>query len=343
MQTAELLEVRPILTPRETVDSVDDLLPRQTGLSVQRQPMKTADSLSGSSFERLEVGNERFVVKHLHVDDDWVARTTGDLTCRPLQCWRSGLLDALPTCIDHAIVGVAGGLGRDALGAALLLRDVGDNLVVNGPLTLAQHEQFVQHMAELHATFWGWEDTVGLQPLGNRLFMLTPTTTDVEARLKGDDVVPPLIRPGWRHLLADAPVSGGLAWDLLADPAPILRPLSRGPQTFIHGDWKAGNLGVTPQGRTILLDWALPGQGPGLLDLAWYLAVNCDRLPESKEVTLSRYRKALEARGISTDGWWEEQVGLALIFGFVQMGWSKQGEELEWWDQKVKESASFLN
>jgi aminoglycoside phosphotransferase (APT) family kinase protein len=33
------------------------------------------------------------------------------------------------------------------------------------------------------------------------------------------------------------------------------------PTTFLHGDWKLGNLGVAP-GRTVLLDWTYPGIGP---------------------------------------------------------------------------------
>ena len=68
------------------------------------------------------IGREPHVVKHLHVDDDWLMRSTGDLRCRPLLMWRCGLLDPLPACIDHAIVGAAAGEGRNGWGAALLMR-----------------------------------------------------------------------------------------------------------------------------------------------------------------------------------------------------------------------------
>jgi hypothetical protein len=322
-------------------ESVEELLSGAT----YRAPMnKTSDSLSGSTFEQVVIDGSQYVVKHLHVDDDWVARATGDLRCRPLLVWRAGILRQLPRSIDHCIAAVAGGLGRGGLGAALLLRDASVDLLAEGDesMTLQQHEQFVQHMADLHVAFWGWKDTIGLQPLGNRLFELSPFTSDVEADLGGCDVVPPLIRPGWERLLNDAPFSGQLVWDLLADSSPLLEPISRGPQTFIHGDLKAGNLGCTPDGRTVLLDWAVPGQAPGLLDLTWYLAVNCDRIPESKEQTIDRYREALEHRGVQTADWWDEQLALALIFGFVQMGWSKQGAELAWWDARVRDAASFL-
>ena len=59
-------------------------------------------------------------------------RATGDLRCRPLVVWCSGLLDRLPASIDHAIVGVAEGLGRNGWGAAILMRDVSPWLVPEG-------------------------------------------------------------------------------------------------------------------------------------------------------------------------------------------------------------------
>ena len=330
-----------MLTPRPVAHSVDELV---NGASL-REPMdKSADSKSGSTFERIVIDGQPYVLKHLHVDQDWLARATGDLTCRPALVWQLGLLDALPPTIDHAVVGVATGLGRAGLGAAILLRDVSDGLVVEGGELLEpqQHQRFVDHMADLHATFWGWEDTVGLQPLSHRLYELSPLTGDVEAELGSHDEVPPLLRPGWERLRDEAPAAGALAWSLLDDPGPLLRPLAAGPQTLVHGDWKAGNLGSHADGRTILLDWAVPGQAPGPVDLCWYLAVNCDRLPEPKDAVMARYRDALEDRGVPTDDWWEEQMALALVVGFVQLGWNKHGDELAWWADRVVAAAAHL-
>jgi hypothetical protein len=58
--------------------------------------------------------------------------------------------------------------------------------------------------------------------------------------------------------------------------------------------------GTHPDGRTILLDWAFPGAGPACWDRCWYLALNRARLPEPKEAAISRFRAALEDRGIDT-------------------------------------------
>src|SRR5438445_9216430 len=90
-----------------------------------REPMtKPGDSLSGSHFERVVIDGEPYVLKHLHVDDDWIQRAQGDLVTKPVVMWRSGLFGALPSCFDHTIVDVAAGLGRNGWGAAILMRDV---------------------------------------------------------------------------------------------------------------------------------------------------------------------------------------------------------------------------
>ena len=78
---------------------------------------------------------------------------------------------------------------------------------------------------------------------------------------------------------------------LALDPGPLVQALETTPQTLVMGNWKLDNLGTDPEGRTILLDWEMPGRGPALTDLAWYLAINCRRLPHSKEEAIATYRR----------------------------------------------------
>jgi SAM-dependent methyltransferase len=120
------------------------------------------------------------------------------------------------------------------------------------------------------------------------------------------------------------------------DPAPVVTALRETPRTFIHTDWKGGNLGLLPSGRTVLVDWAFPGEGAGCSDLAWYLAVNCDRLPASKEATIEAYRGALERLGVETAPWFERQLDVALLGAFCMLGWSKTSDpvELGWWVER---------
>lgn len=314
--------------------SVEELL---AGAS-SREPMgKTVDSLSGSPFERVVIDGRRYVVKYLGYDLDWLARALGDRDCFVLTLWRDGLLAALPSCVDHTIVGVAA--VRAARSVALLMRDVGERLVPpgDGPLDPQAHARFLDHMAAVHAHFWGFEDRDGLLPPGNRYTALTPATGRRETAAGHRDPVPQALIGGWNALRTAAPVAYEYAISLAEDPGPLVTALAQTPATFIHGDWKAGNLGSQPDGRTILLDWGWPGRAGPLVDLAWYLAVNCDRLPTSKEDTITGYRDALHRHGVSTNGWWDRQLELALLGGFVQLGWSKTAdpEELDWWVQRV--------
>ena len=106
------------------------------------------------------------------------------------------------------------------------------------------------------------------------------------------------------------------------------------PQTFLHGDWKYGNLGYGRDGRVILLDWAYPGEGPVAHELAWYLALNRARLPvgHSKESTIDDLRSALERRGV--DDGLVGAPGRPLLGAVVQFGWEKalgDDDELAWW------------
>jgi hypothetical protein len=138
--------------PREAASSIDELIAGAT----ERSPLGGTDGKSGATLERVVIDGERFVLKQLHPDADWTMRGFGDLGCRPVEVWTSGLLDAVPPSIDHAVVNAAAGLGRNGWGGALLLRDVGEHLVPEGdlPLSLEAHRQLLDHLADLSAAFW---------------------------------------------------------------------------------------------------------------------------------------------------------------------------------------------
>jgi hypothetical protein len=312
--------------------------------ATEREPMKTADSLSSAAFERVVIGGERFVVKHLSTSTDWIMRASGDVACRPLWMWRTGVLDAMPECIDPLVVDVAHDSTTGV--TTLLMPDAGELFVPEGAgqLPLAQHRRFLDHMATMHATFWDWDGPADLTPMANRYMTLAPMTGQVEAELGNLDGVPGVLSGAWRQLAAASPEIAELALALATDPAPLVDALAQTPTTLVHGDWKAGNLGSWPDGRTILVDWQWPGAAPGCVDLGWYLAVNCDRLPESKEATIAAYRDALRSQGVSVDGWFDRQLDLALVGAFVQLGWSKTSDpaELGWWVDRVLPTAREL-
>jgi aminoglycoside phosphotransferase (APT) family kinase protein len=97
----------------------------------------------------------------------------------------------------------------------------------------------------------------------------------------------------------------------------------------------------------VLLDWEQPGRGAPLSDLAWYLAINCRRLPQSKEASIAAYREELEGCGIDTGPWWERQLALCLLGAMVLFGWEKAlggyDEELAWWEIRSVRAAALLS
>jgi hypothetical protein len=323
---------------RPLASSVEELLVGAT----RREAMLTGDSKSGARFERVTIDGEPYIVKYLHVDNDWIMRSTGDLACRPVTVWQTGILDRLPSCIDHAVVGAATGLGRNGWGAALLMRDMAPWLVPegDGPVPLDQHLRFLEHMAALHASFWGWYDVVGLTPELHRFAEFSRDNMILEGARGWPDAVPRLIVDGWTRYRSVAPKVADAVLALAADPTPLASALRSCPRTFLHGDWKMGNLGSRPDGTTVLLDWAMPGEGCPTLELAWYLALNAAKLPQSKEDTSEAYRVALESQGIATSSWWDRALDLALLAGSVWFGWEKalggSGPELTWWVERAE-------
>jgi hypothetical protein len=319
--------------------SVDELLANAT----TREPFAHSDGKSGVPMERVVIDGERYVVKHVSIDNDWIMRATGDLGCRPLLVWRSGLLERVPPSIDHCFAGVA----PEGRGAAILMHDVGPWLVPEGddPIPLEQHLRFLEHMAEFHAAFWGWDDVIGLVPLCDRYVWFTSHVSACEQALGSGAAVPRIAAEGWRRLPEVAPRLAEIVLPLLHDADPLVAALDATPQTFLQGDWKMGNLGSHPDGRTILLDWAIPGRAPPCVEVAWYIALNRRRLLQPKDDAIDCYRVALERHGIDTAPWWDTQIALALLGAMVQFGWEKARDEpaeISWWEERAVEGTRHL-
>jgi hypothetical protein len=292
------------------------------------------------------VGPESFFVKRLSASSDWIMRIAGDHVHRPYLIWQSGIMDRAPDLIDHTVVAMdlTGTPGEDAI-LTIVMRDVGKALVPPGDAMVpaAQHARFIAHMAALSSAFWEWEDQIGLTTMAQRMRFFAPD--NIAAELAATVVPGPLAAAaaGWPTLAERSPLLSAAARCVHDDPAILTSRLSGLPGTFLHGDWKMGNLGSHSNGRTILLDWTLPGAGPACWDLCWYLALNRARLPEQKEAAISRFRAALEGHGIATAAWWQEQLDLCLIGIMATFGWEKalgDAGELSWWEAQVAGAAA---
>ena len=321
------------------LSSVDELIARATDITSIDSAGK-----SGARLDRVTIDGEPHVVKYLDPSVDWTIRAAGVDGSATLELWRRGILERLPDCINQPIVAVAHERGV----TVLLMRDVGSWLVpVSDDLVpLDQHLRFLDHMAALHAAFWQTPDDIDVVSSRARYLELSPHTAEREAALGSTHPVPPLIGRGWPLLADVAPTASAIVTPLAHDPTPLVDALTDTPQTLVHGNWKLDNLGTDEKQRTILLDWELPGRGPPLSDLAWYLAINCRRLPHAKEDTVVAYREALERRGVDTGAWWSSQLSLCLLGALVQFGWEKAfggyDDELVWWERRAVEAADLL-
>ncbi len=320
----------------------DRPIARLLAAATRREPLAAADGKSGARLERIEANGARYVVKRVSLGDDWIMRLTGDRSFRPWQLWTSPMWRLLPASIDPAVVDME----RTGDLLTIVLLDVGEWLVADdAAVTPAQHRRFLDHMADLHAAFWGWTDDLGLLPLARRYTWFSPEAIAAELARPAPPVPVTLAAEGWARLAERAPAMSALVRRLHADPAPLVSALARTPQTLVHGDWKLANLGTAPGGRTILLDWANPGAAPALYDLAHYICLNAHRIPGPADDAIGEYRESLEARGIGTEGWWDEQLELSLLGQMLLLGWKKAVEgddELSWWARRVAAAANRL-
>jgi hypothetical protein len=334
----------PTLVARPVADSVEELLG-----GAHRQSFVPGDARSPAGFERVEIDGERCVVKYVHPDFDFTMRVSGDVGCRPRRVWEAGLMDLAPDTIDHATLGVAR-WGRNGWGAAVLMRDVSADLPALGdePIDEELHAAFLDGIAALAAPLWDFQGDMGLLPHRLRWAWFGPEQLAGEERLGYPEAVPRIATEGWQRFAARAPVDVVDAVDALRrDPLPLSEALLSTPQTFVHGDWKIGNLGYAPDKRVVLLDWAYPGEGPVCHELTWYLALNRARIPRghTKESTIEDFRAALERHGIRTAGWWDRQLMLCLAGALVQFGWEKafgDDEELSWWIDAARPGLAAL-
>ena len=270
-----------------------------------REPLKNTDSKSGAALERVVIDGTSYVVKHF-AERDWLADSSHDDSCRAV------------------------GLFEDGVYAAV---------------DLDTHAAFIDAMSALHARFWEAPPATTYMSLAGSYDMLSPRRARLERESFGDrsDVLR-AVPVGWARVADEAPEAWRAVAGLLDEPAPMVAAMLRAPRTFLQGDWKMGNLGRRADGRVVLVDWDRPTIGPAVYDLAWYLSVNCDRITESKDDTIARYRRGLHGRGVVTDGWWDEQLALALLGSFLQLGWSKAGQpdELGWWAERAVDAAARL-
>lgn len=332
--------------------------------SVQAHTWQNTYNKSGSRLLLVETNSgrgPRYVLKRVAVEWDWQMRATGDAHCRAVALWQHGILDRMPSEIEHGVLACA----RDGQGWAILMPDIGAQLLPYTPFSVADHHTILEAMAALHAAFFNsphiTNPALNLCHTGHVYTVFGPETSRRELH-RGDEV-PKRVAEGWELFKTQIPPeTANIVLDLVNNPRPLVNALARYPYTLAHGDWRHANLGlvrINPP-RTILLDWQLAAVAPPGIDLARHLGANSALLPVSKEQTIQEYCRRL-ARRLGphfNQSWWEPQLQLSLLGGFVQDGWAivlkatrwpitahqraHWQADLQWWSEQVHRGVKWL-
>ncbi|WP_344155455.1 hypothetical protein [Nocardioides koreensis] len=303
--------------------------------AVERRAVSGHEGKSGAGLERVRLADGRvLLVKRVTPGADFTLDLTGGGPSREYLLWRSGVLDALPDGVGHAVVD--GWL--EGATTVLVMRDLGDAVLTwEDRLPAAQAVAVMERLATLHRRFLG-DPPADLAPLELVLTLFAPRRIRGLAA-QGSELMALACR-GW-EIFADAVPSdvAGPVLGLLDDVRPLVAALASGPVTLTHGDAATVNMAFEGE-DLVLLDWAMPTAAPGALDVARFLAGCSSVVEPSREALLAAYRRAA---GPAAD---ERSVRLALLSGLVWLGWNKaldaaehpdpatrrrERADLDWW------------
>ncbi len=305
------------------------------------------DGFSGARISAIAHDHERYVLKRLRREDDWIMRVSGDDTGREAQFAASALLSRVDALIRVPSIGAS----RDGAGWAVLMHDIA-HLLVPDHVALSQDEldYLLSRLAAMHAAFW--EEPLadaGISWCGvtQRLSILSPDTGRLHV-LENRDFG---IERGWRLFVELAPEAAvRLVRGLRSDMSPLLAIVDELPRTLLHGDVKFSNIGLAAD-EVHLFDWAVIMNAPVALEIAWIPGVNARRVPDPFAV-IDLYGAHLErAIGVARFGEaaWPRQRAVAHIGALLLLGWAKaldadggQPEELRYWSDAAIDGAKML-
>ncbi|MDQ3549823.1 MAG: phosphotransferase, partial [Chloroflexota bacterium] len=319
---------------RELNLSIEELLASETLTRIAGQPVESvreapleeqSAAWSGSALTVVEVSlvggeSRRYVLKRVSAAWDYFMRATVDRLGREASIWEAGVLDRLPPELGHVYLACA----RDGDGWAILMRDIGPELILNrGAITHDEHLAILNGLASMHAAFWDAPEltdaTIGLCPPAIHYSIISPATARRHAGAPG--VMPLAAQQGWENLATILPPDlFDTCLSLTNEPGPLVAALSRYPMTLVHGDARIANIAIEQHGgrpRATLIDWAIAGVNAAALDLIWYLGARTPWLPDDRESAMDTYRDALQRQlGNRFDpAWWQPMLDLSILGG----------------------------
>jgi len=193
-----------------------------------------------------------------------------------------------------------------------VMEDLGGLRIVDqtAGMGVADAERAVDALAAWHAQWWGKADDLAARGVTVSL---------------GDPIYPAILPmvfdEGWQKVtgaldVAPAIQRVGPQWTA-AMPA-LLADLSQGPNTMLHGDYRADNLLFDADDSVALLDFQLIGTGSAAYDLAYMVtqSLNADDAAAHERALFDRWVDGLRSRGVSSDDLgraWEDYRKAALF------------------------------
>ncbi|HEX6621270.1 MAG TPA: hypothetical protein VF024_16520 [Solirubrobacteraceae bacterium] len=334
---AALTAARNGVRRRHYVQLSGDLIARHWVYAMA--PASLGGGNSGAELERVTLPDGTpGIAKRVVPRGDWLGRAAGGRAITA-ELWQAGVLQRLPAAIETGIVAVE----PEGDGWRIVMRDLSAALLpAGGPISRARHREVMAAAAALHAAFRD-ERFDGAITLERHLAISSPAVA--EAERDGSDVIPKQLETAWEAFAqaADDDVAQAVLANL-ADPAPLAGALRAGGTTLVHGDLRDDNLGFV-DGRVVLLDWDIAGEGTAALEVAWYLCHDAWRTEGTHDELLEDFLVA-EGGAVS-----EHDLDLGLIAGLQLYGWifghsalihpdpaerAWAREELGWWVPRVR-------
>ena len=220
-----------------------------------------------------------------------------------------------------------GAVSDDGADFVVVMEDLAGNRMLDQTAHLddADAEACIDNLAVWHANWWNRTD--GMCESGLAVALADPIYPAM---------LPGLFDEGWAKLNASAGC---------VPPAPLqpvgpkfgaaieglLRQLSDGPTTLLHGDYRTDNMMFAADGTVILMDFQLTGVGAAPYDVAYFIG-SCLDLDAARERELfDRWIAALITAGVPEADLGEmwDKYRIASLFCLVYPGVASRGMDLD--------------
>lgn len=246
-----------------------------------------------------------FVVK-IFAPEPWRVALFGSPFNEPA-LWARGFTRTLSAPLTCPTIDVA--FHRERGEYWMLMDDVSRGVAPRGTFDEGSFRRLLDGLASLHARYWEQPENhkLPLLTLDQHSAMFTDPCAAVGGRTGRPDWVPEVLDKVFLFrkyvpILLDLLGSADSAFylDLCEHRERWLNPLSKLPQTVIHGDLRRANISILPSGVS-LFDWDFACKAPAAADLAWYWFLhfwcyppNDGRTAEDREPLRLYYMRRLE-------------------------------------------------